>query len=389
MTRCCAVGSTRAGADGRAQFEGELAWRDALPYGQLHLSGENLRVVNIPEARVQASPDVRMKFAGHRIDVSGTVSLPYARLQRPDQLTNAVRASGDEVIVSANQAPPRAQFHVFSDLTLQLGERVTIDTLGLAGRLSGSLRTVADDTGFNRGSGELQVEEGKYTAYGRKLDIERGRLQFRNGPLNDPAIDLRAIKKFPDITAGVNVRGTLRAPRMTFFSDPAVSQSQIVSLLIAGGSLESVQNNTDPGATQQRGAQQHAAAGQRAAVPAVWRQGRASMTSASNPASTTTLRWCWAATSRRACTSATASASPRRSTPSRCATPSAITGRSRPRPAPRAARTWSTRSSARGAALREHSLDAAVGHQPDHGHRGVQQARTATAARTPTAIATA
>ena len=239
-------GRTRTGADGHAQFEGELAWRDALPYGQLHLSGENLRVVNIPEARVQASPDVRMKFAGRRIDVTGTVTLPYARLQRPDQLTNAVRASGDEVIVSVDQAPPKASFHVFSDLTLVLGERVTIDTLGLAGRLSGSLRTVADDTGFNRGSGELQVEEGKYTAFGRKLDIERGRLLFKNGPLNDPVIDLRAIKKFPDLTAGVNVRGTLREPRMTFFSDPAISQSQIVSLLLAGGSLESVQNTTDP-----------------------------------------------------------------------------------------------------------------------------------------------
>ncbi|MDE2250459.1 MAG: translocation/assembly module TamB domain-containing protein, partial [Gammaproteobacteria bacterium] len=239
-------GSTRAGADGRARFDGELAWRNALPYGELHLTGENLRVVNIPEARVQASPDVRLKFAGRRIDVTGTVTLPYARLQRPDELTNAVRASGDEVIVSVNKPPARDEFHVFSDLTLQLGERVTIDTLGLVGRLSGSLRTVADDSGFNRGTGELQVEEGKYTAYGRRLDIERGRLQFKNGPLNDPVIDLRAIKKFPDITAGVNVRGTLRAPRMTFFSDPAVSQAQIVSLLLAGGSLESVQNNTDP-----------------------------------------------------------------------------------------------------------------------------------------------
>jgi translocation and assembly module TamB len=148
--------------------------------------------------------------------------------------------------VSENQAPRGESFHVFSDLTLRLGERVTIDTLGLAGRLSGNLRSVADDSGFNRATGELQVEEGKYTAYGRRLDVEHGRLLYSNGPLNDPAIDLRAIKKFPDIVAGVNVRGTLRAPRMTFFSDPPVSQSQIVSLLLAGGSLESVQNTSDP-----------------------------------------------------------------------------------------------------------------------------------------------
>jgi translocation and assembly module TamB len=30
-------------------------------------------------------------------------------------------------------------------------------------------------------------------------------------------------------------------PRMTFFSEPAIPQSQIVSLILAGGSLESVQ----------------------------------------------------------------------------------------------------------------------------------------------------
>ncbi len=238
-------GSATAGAEGRAHFNGTLTWRAALPYGQLHLSGENLRVVNIPEARIQVSPDVNMKFSGRRIDVTGTIALPYARLARPDQLTNALRASGDEIIVSTRQAAPTAAFAVFSDVTLKLGERVTIDTLGLAGRLSGSLRTVTDDTGFDRGTGELQVEEGKYTAYGRKLDIERGRLLFSNGPLSDPAIDLRAIKKFPDITAGVNVRGTLRSPRMTFFSDPAVAQAQIVSLLLAGGSLESVQSAGD------------------------------------------------------------------------------------------------------------------------------------------------
>ena len=238
-------GDAKAGTDGHAQIDGVVAWRDALPYGQLHLKGENLRVVNIPEARVQASPDVYMKIAGHRIDVSGVVALPYARLLRPDTLTSAARTSSDEVIVTASQGPAAESYHVFSDLTLRLGERVTIDTLGLVGRLSGSLRTVADDSGFNRGTGELQVEEGKYTAYGRKLDIERGRLQFKNGPLNDPVIDLRAIKAFPDITAGVNVRGTLRQPRLTFFSDPPVSQSQIVSLLVAGGSLQTVQNTAD------------------------------------------------------------------------------------------------------------------------------------------------
>ena len=238
-------GNATAGADGKAHFDGVIDWRKALPYGQLNLIGDNLHVVNLPEARIQISPDVHIKFSGRRLDITGTIALPYARLQSADQFANAVRKSNDEVLISAGQQPPSATFHVFSDVTLRLGERVTIDTLGLAGRLSGNLRAVTDDTGLSRGTGEVQVEEGKYTAYGRRLDIEHGRLLFNSGPMDDPAIDLRAIKRFPDITAGVNVRGTLRDPRLTLFSDPAVAQSQIVSLLLAGGSLETVQGTAD------------------------------------------------------------------------------------------------------------------------------------------------
>jgi translocation and assembly module TamB len=40
---------------------------------------------------------------------------------------------------------------------------------------------------------------------------------------------------------------------MTFFSDPEVAQSQIVSLLLAGGSLESTQNASDPSARANAG----------------------------------------------------------------------------------------------------------------------------------------
>jgi len=48
------------------------------------------------------------------------------------------------------------------------------------------------------------------------------------------------------VKAGVNVRGTLLQPRLTFFSEPSLPQSQIVSLILAGGGLESAQNRANP-----------------------------------------------------------------------------------------------------------------------------------------------
>ncbi|HTP39679.1 MAG TPA: translocation/assembly module TamB domain-containing protein [Steroidobacteraceae bacterium] len=243
-------GSANAGTDGTAAIDGDVTWKEGLPYGSLHLKGTDLRVANIPEARIQASPDVLLKLDGRRIDVTGEVTLPYARLEEPEELANAVLPSSDEVIVGEAQTPSDQRFQVFSNVTLKLGDRVTLSTSGLSGRLSGSLNVVTDESGISRGNGELNIEEGTFAAYGRKLDIERGRLLFNNGLLSDPGVDIRATKKFPDVTAGVNVRGTLRDTRMTFFSDPPITQSQIVSLLLAGGSLESVQSTQDtPGSS--------------------------------------------------------------------------------------------------------------------------------------------
>jgi len=95
---------------------------------------------------------------------------------------------------------------------------------------------------ITRGTGELSVAEGQYTSYARKPDVQRGRLIFTGGPIADPGIDVRAQKQFPDVTAGVNVRGTLLQPHLSFFSDPPLPQSQIVSLILAGGSLQSAAN---------------------------------------------------------------------------------------------------------------------------------------------------
>jgi translocation and assembly module TamB len=236
-------GAANCGPDGHAEVSGTVRWQQGLPFGELKLTGKDLRVINIPEARVDASPDVVVHLQGQRLDVQGQVELPYARIE-PANLTNAVLPSSDEIVAGESTGARTEQFKVYSDITLQLGERVTVNTAGLSGRLSGSIHVATDESGISRGSGELTVEEGKYLAYGRNLDIQRGRLLFSNGLMGDPGLDLRAVKKFPDITAGVNVRGTLRAPRMTFFSEPEVAQSQIVSLLLAGGSLETVQNTT-------------------------------------------------------------------------------------------------------------------------------------------------
>jgi translocation and assembly module TamB len=238
------AGSARIGA-GSVSTKGHLEWRDGQPYGRFDLDGQNLRVVDVPEAQIDASPALDFKVEGRRIEVTGAVKVPYAKIV-PADLTNAVRASSDEVLVGAEPEDPSKRFEVVTGISLTLGDKVSIDTLGLTSRLTGTLTLRSGTDEFTTGSGELSVEEGKYTAYGRRLDIERGRLLFSGGPVNNPGVDIRAVKQYPDVKAGVNVRGTLLQPRLSFFSEPSLPQSQIVSLILAGGSIETAQSRNNP-----------------------------------------------------------------------------------------------------------------------------------------------
>lgn len=234
-------GSSKIG-EGTANIDGQMDWQDDKPMGQFRLKGSRLTLVNVPELRADASPDLSFRIDGRRIDVSGTVTIPYARI-KPADLTGAQLASGDEVILGQQNSEENLRLQVYTDVRLVLGPDVTVDTYGLTGRLTGSVAAASDPSGTARGSGELQIADGKYAAYGRLLDIERGRLIFNGGLVSDPAVDLRAVKVFPDVKAGVNVRGKLRNPQLSFFSDPPLPQSQIVSVLVAGGTLESLQKS--------------------------------------------------------------------------------------------------------------------------------------------------
>ena len=241
-------GAARAG-NGSVHAQGQLQWRDSLPYGQLHLAGEKLRVVDIPEAQIDASPNLDFKVAAREIDITGTVAVPYAKIV-PTDYTGAVTSSSDEVIVGEESQNPADRFKVRTQITMTLGPNVNIDTLGLTGQLVGSITVRSGYDAITRATGELSVQKGEYAAYARQLEIQRGRLIFTGGPIDNPGIEIRAIKRYPDVTAGINVRGTLQQPQMSFFSDPSLPQSQIVSLILSGGggggSLQMLQAASTP-----------------------------------------------------------------------------------------------------------------------------------------------
>lgn len=231
-------GKARAG-EGQLEADGQLTWHSGASKGELNLRGQNLLVADLPEYRVVSSPDLHFLVDGSRIDVAGNVKIPSARVQ-PAQLTGAVKASDDARYVGEHPAERAGRFVVHSEVRIEMGDDVRVDAFGLQGRIVGGVGTTTHTGEAPIGRGELSVDDGRYEALGQKLEINRGRLLFDASPLDDPGLDIEARRRIETTTVGLNVRGTLQAPRLTFFSDPSMPQSQIVSYLLTGKTMESV-----------------------------------------------------------------------------------------------------------------------------------------------------
>jgi translocation and assembly module TamB len=232
------VGQVHSG-DGVLNVDGTLGWRSQDAPLVLNLRGENVLIAETRQLRAVANPDVVLRYrAGAPLQISGTVAIPEADIDL-ERLDQGVSASADVVVLDPVD-PRRGKSNTLDlDLALAMGKDVHIQGFGLVGTLGGSLRVRAEPGREMRGSGALDVA-GRYTAYGQKLDITRGRLLWSNTPIGDPLLDVRAERVVGDVTAGIRVEGRASAPVATVYSDPAKSESEALSYLALGRPLSSL-----------------------------------------------------------------------------------------------------------------------------------------------------
>ncbi|MGD2153588.1 MAG: translocation/assembly module TamB domain-containing protein, partial [Gemmatimonadales bacterium] len=230
-------GEARSGP-GRVEIRGQSPLKPTTESPtRVRVLGDRFEAVNTAEARVLVSPDITVEAAGRRITVGGDVFIPLARVDLGDLPQPAVPVSRDAVIVGATGAPA-SQLAVAGRVRITLGDEVSFRGRGLTARLAGSLLAIEEPDRPTAGSGELSLVDGRYRAYGQDLRVDPGRLIFGGGPIDNPALDLRAYRVVSDtIIAGLLIRGTLRSPEVTLFSQPAMAESDALSYLILGRPL--------------------------------------------------------------------------------------------------------------------------------------------------------
>lgn len=234
---------------GTLSVTGALALDPAAGWpGRFHVEGEAFPFVRLPDAEADASPALDVTFGDGTVDVTGTVTIPRVAVSLLRLPASAVSVSADEIIVTpsdatapqAGAAPASGDFFaraVSGDVSLVLGDAVEIDAAGLSARLTGGLRwSKARGDGLGRGEGRVSIADGSYQAYGQDLDIQRGHLIFA-GPIDNPALDVRAVRPGIGVVAGLRVTGYMTEPSFSLFSSPSMADSEILSYIVTGHGL--------------------------------------------------------------------------------------------------------------------------------------------------------
>ncbi|MFC5743794.1 translocation/assembly module TamB domain-containing protein [Dyella tabacisoli] len=214
---------------------------------QLTIKGSQFTAADIPAAKVVVSPDLLLTQDNKGTDVSGTLHLDSADVdvsKLPG--AGATKASPDVVVLDQKQQEQASKLPITAQVKVDLGDKTHLVGLGLDGKLSGVL-TVNERPGrTTTGQGQITVN-GIYKAYGQSLQIEQGHLLFASTPIDNPGLDIRAVRKLnPNATidegqkVGLYVSGTAQRPVLTVFSNPTMEQSDALSYLITGKPLSQV-----------------------------------------------------------------------------------------------------------------------------------------------------
>lgn len=247
------------GGDGRLTLTGG-ATLGAQPAAQLTLNADQFRLLGRIDRRIVASGQAALALERSSLKLDGRFRvdegfIDVSRAEAPaldSDVRIVVPARGAASANGAASAPrppapasaPRnAEGRAPSrsplqnaqvDVAIDLGDRLRLRGRGIDTGLRGQLRVGSPGNRMAM-TGSVRTDGGTYAAYGQKLEISRGEFSF-TGALNNPRLDVLAVRPNLDVVVGVSVTGTAQNPRIRLVSEPEMPEMDKLSWLILGRS---------------------------------------------------------------------------------------------------------------------------------------------------------
>jgi translocation and assembly module TamB len=236
------------GGDGRIEVTGGALFGSS-PSARLQLTAERFRVIGRVDRQLSASgrAELTLADAASRLDGAFRIDeglFDFSRADAPsldDDVTIRDREREDDDTAADGAASQRTRRSFGLGVEIDLGEQLRVRGRGLDSGLGGRLR-ITNPGGRLAVNGTINARNGTYAAYAQKLDIERGIIAFE-GPMENPRLDVLAVRPNVDQRVGVLITGTAQAPRVRLWSDPDLPEPDKLSWLMLGRASDGLGRN--------------------------------------------------------------------------------------------------------------------------------------------------
>lgn len=231
------------GGDGTLTIAGRIPLTNEARDLQATITADKLQLLASPAGQLTVSGQAIAARINEQLQITGKFDVDRALFSLPEK--SAPKLDDDVVIVRGDQPPQKkaatdkvpksSPYSPRIDVTVGLGRNFRFEGAGADLRLAGSVRIVGEPAETPQAFGTVRIVEGTYEAFGTKLAVERGVINF-NGPLTNPNLNILAMRRNQDVAAGVQVTGTVSQPRVQLVSEPNVAEEEKLSWLIFGRS---------------------------------------------------------------------------------------------------------------------------------------------------------
>ena len=237
-------GTGHGTASGTLEASGTAGWAPtgaggpAGLHAQFGVRLDRLRAIERSDRQVVLSGEVSGRIDPAHVTLEGRLHVDRARITVPD--TPEPRL-GEDVIVHnppagaaaawRPAAPARRALRLAVDV--DLGRDARVAGRGVDTGLQGLVHVSGSSFAQPRLVGTVHAVDGRYTAYGQRLELQRGLLRF-TGVHDDPALDMLAVRTDLDRQVGVQVTGRARAPVFRLWSQAPATEAEKLSWLVLG-----------------------------------------------------------------------------------------------------------------------------------------------------------
>jgi translocation and assembly module TamB len=235
-------GAGERGSGGTLTASGEAAWIDGAAQLVARTQLTQLRASIRSDRQLTVSGTATARVDARGTEVSGRLKVDRALFVLPEE--NEPKLGSDVVVRGAPSAedrktagaqaaatPSKRQLSLAVDL--DFGDDFQVRGRGLQTRLRGTLALSGQSLTAPSLNGIITVAGGEYRAYNQQLDVERGVLRF-TGRIDNPALDILAIRPYITQRVGVQITGTAQAPFVRLYAEPDLPDAEKLAWLLTG-----------------------------------------------------------------------------------------------------------------------------------------------------------